>query len=172
MSDAPGHRVATATLQEREAFLTRAIAEHRTRLFSIALSILRDREEAEDAVQETMLKAWKSYHGLRGAEHSWLTRICINHCITRRGRALRMVLGAAFLSRRSAPDDPRLTGRVLDLDRAYQRLSTRQRAAIFLNYQFGYSVDECADLMGCSAGSVRTHLARGLAGLRKEMTDG
>ena len=169
MSEAT-HPRSAITPEEREAFLARAIEQHRGRLFAIALSILRDRGDAEDAVQETFLRAWKSFHEVHGSEHSWITRICVNYCITRRGRALKMVLGGTFLQSRPAPDDPRLVGRTLGLDRAYRRLSPKQRAAIFLNYHFGYSVEECAVLMGCGAGSVRTHLARGLAGLRKEMT--
>ena len=47
----------------------------------------------------------------------------------------------------------------------------KQRAAIALNYRHGYSVDECAVFMGCRAGTVRTHLERGLAKLRKELKD-
>jgi hypothetical protein len=54
------------------------------------------------------------------------------------------------------------------MDRAYRRLSKKQRAAISLNYAHGYSVDECALFMGCRPGTVRTHLERGLATLRKD----
>jgi DNA-directed RNA polymerase specialized sigma24 family protein len=55
------------------------------------------------------------------------------------------------------------------MDRAYRHLSLRQRAAITLNYRHGYSVEECAGFMGCRPGTVRTHVARGLATLRKEL---
>jgi DNA-directed RNA polymerase specialized sigma24 family protein len=57
------------------------------------------------------------------------------------------------------------------MDRAYRRLSRKQRAAITLNYRHGYSVEECAVFMGCRPGTVRTHLERGLAALRKELRD-
>ena len=66
--------------------------------------------------------------------------------------------------------DAVIEGRLVDLDRSYRRLSPKQRAAVFLHYHHGYSIDECADLMTCGAGSVRTHLARALASMRKEMT--
>lgn len=55
------------------------------------------------------------------------------------------------------------------MDRAYRRLSLKQRAAITLNYRYGYSVDECALFLGCRPGTVRTHIARGLETLRKEL---
>ena len=56
------------------------------RLYSLALSILRDEGEAEDAVQETLLKAWRSWESVSRMDRpaAWLTRVCVNHCISRR----------------------------------------------------------------------------------------
>jgi RNA polymerase sigma-70 factor (ECF subfamily) len=156
----------------KQVILDRAIGDHGHRLLGVANSILRDQSEAEDAVQETFLKAWKAWKDLREDDHlgTWLTRICINHCLDRRRRLVRRVLtGDNIFHSRPAPDDPRMTGQTLDLDRALRGLSVRQRAALYLTYHAGYSIDECAQVMGCGAGSVRTHVARGLAGLRKEM---
>lgn len=145
----------------------------RRRLYGIAYSILRDHAEAEDALQEAMFRAWKSWGTVHNPEArpSWLVRICVNHCINRR-RGLRL-RGFTVAPGRGdeAPVDPRFAGRLVDLDRSYRRLSPRQRAAIFLHYHHGYSIDECADLMRCSAGSVRTHLARAIASMRREMVN-
>jgi RNA polymerase sigma factor (sigma-70 family) len=60
----------------------------------------------------------------------------------------------------------------LDLERAFARLSLRQRAVLALHYHYGYPLDECAGLMRCRPGTVRSHLARALARLRKELQDG
>src|SRR6202050_2448927 len=142
------------------------------RLYSLALSILRDEGESEDAVQETLLKAWRSWESLSEMERpaAWLTRVCVNHCISRR-RHLRS-RGWPPLELFERPDANAAgspTAELLDMDRAYRRLSLRQRAAITLNYRHGYSVEECAVFMGCRPGTVRTHVARGLATLRKEL---
>jgi RNA polymerase sigma-70 factor (ECF subfamily) len=163
-------RAARAT--NAEASFDAVLNAERRRLYGIAYSILRDHAEAEDALQDAMLKAWKSWDRLRdeGARPTWLVRICVNHCINRR-KWLRLRPGAAANRDDAAPADPRFEGRLVDLDRSYRKLSTRQRAAIFLHYHHGYSVDECADLMSCGAGSVRTHLARALASMRKEMAN-
>ncbi|MFI5284708.1 MAG: RNA polymerase sigma factor [Candidatus Dormibacteria bacterium] len=144
------------------------------RLYSLALSILRDEGEAEDAVQETLLKAWRSWGSVARMERpaSWLTRVCVNHCISRR-RHLRMRgwPPLALIEDSVSGGDPGAAANVIDIDRAYRRLSLRQRAAITLNYRHGYSVEECAVFMGCRPGTVRAHLARGLATLRKELGD-
>jgi DNA-directed RNA polymerase specialized sigma24 family protein len=145
----------------------------RRRLYGIAYSILRDHAEAEDALQEAMFKAWKGWDDVRdeAARQTWLTRICVNHCINRRkGLGLRRLFFGPAGPGDEAPVDPRFAGRLVDLDRSYRKLSPKQRAAIFLHYHHGYSIEECAGLMACGAGSVRTHMARAIASMRKEMT--
>lgn len=155
------------------AFEAVVVADVR-RLFALALSILDDRGEAEDAVQETLLKAWRAWDSLSRMDRqaAWLTRVCVNHCISRR----RMLRSRGWpwpglLDRAGPPPEGGHDAEGVDMDRAYGRLSNMQRAAITLNYRHGYSVDECAALMGCRPGTVRTHLERGLATLRKELKD-
>jgi len=150
-----------------------AIPEAR-RLYSLTLSILRDEGEAEDAVQETLLKAWRSWGSVSGMDRpaAWLTRVCVNHCISRR-RLLRARGWPPLDLREEAGSAPARSSNaeLIDMDRAYRRLSLKQRAAITLNYRHGYSIEECAVFMGCRPGTVRTHVARGLATLRKELID-
>jgi RNA polymerase sigma factor (sigma-70 family) len=144
------------------------------RLYSLALSILDDAGEAEDAVQETLLKAWRSWDALSRMDRqaAWLTRVCVNYCISRR-RMLRSRGWplAALIDRGGTASRAGSDAEWVDVDRAYRRLSNKQRAAITLNYAHGYSVEECAVFMGCRPGTVRTHLERGLATLRKELSD-
>jgi RNA polymerase sigma factor (sigma-70 family) len=140
------------------------------RLFGLAYSILGDAGEAEDAVQESLVLAWRGWDRLRdeGARGAWLSRICVNHCIRRRGRLARLPwsnLPQAHAAPPSAGDARTLIGA------AYDRLSVRQRAVLTLHYHHGYSLDECAGLIGCRPGTARSHLARGLATLREELDD-
>ncbi|MBJ7610352.1 MAG: RNA polymerase sigma factor [Candidatus Dormibacteraeota bacterium] len=164
---------ATARPQVAEASFDALLGAERRRLYGIAYSILRDHSDAEDALQDAMLKAWRSWDSVRdeSARQTWMVRICVNHCINRR-QGLRLRLARVTHSGDAAPPDPRFEGRLVDLDRSYRKLSPRQRAAVFLHYHHGYSIDECADLMSCRPGSVRTHLARALASMRKEMANG
>lgn len=162
----------TPLVADAEAAFDDVLDANRRRLYGIAYSILRDHAEAEDAFQDAMLRAWRSWHTLRdeSARQSWLVRICVNHCINRR-HGLLVRRSRATDEWDAAAPDPRFEGRLVDLDRSYRRLSPKQRAAIVLHYHHGYSVEECAGLMGCRAGSVRTHLARALASMRTEMAN-
>ena len=136
------------------------------RLFAIAYSILRDPQEAQDAVQETMELAWRSWAMLRdpSKRSAWLRQICVRRAIRTRRRLLPRVWLADTVAG-PPPEEPDL-----DLDRCYRRLSRQQRAVVTLHYQYGYSLDECAALIGCQPGTVRSHLARALASFRKELS--
>lgn len=143
------------------------------RLFGLAFSILGDAGEAEDAVQETMLKAWRAWGSVRDRERqdAWLTRICVNHCLRRRRGLLgrRRLAHDGWDGRATEAPGPRPDGQDVDLDRACRGLSRRQRAVVTLHYHHGYGLDECARLMGCRPGTVRSHLARALTALRQEL---
>ena len=105
----------------------------------------------------------------RGGE-AWLTTICVRQCCRRRVGLMRWMVREPDVAT-AGGEDVRFQGRLLDLDRAQAQLSRQQRAALVLTYLHGYSADQCAELMGLAPGTVRSHLARALASLRKEMTD-
>ena len=160
--------------QTQEQTFSETVRPHVKRLYSIAYSILRDRSEAEDAVQETMVLAWKNWKSMRDSARAgaWLAKICVNHCLrhhkmlSARWRTMDKTAERAF-SNMAVP----FQGRMLDLDRAYLCLSKQQRAVVALTYHHGYTVEEAAGLMDCRPGTARSHLARALATLRKELGD-
>jgi len=143
------------------------------RLYAIALAILRDAGEAEDAVQETMELAWRSRSSLRskGSQAAWLTRICVRQSLHRRRRWFRAGQAAGDASMALLAPLAPFVPKDVDLDRAIGRLSAQQRAVVALHYGHGYTVDESAALMGCRPGTARSHLARALACLRRDLRD-
>src|SRR5260370_12893229 len=101
------------------------------RLFAVAYSILRDPQEAEDAVQETMELAWRSWDALRdpSKRSAWLRQICVRRAIRSRRRLLpRLWLADTSDLPRQPPHDP-------DTDRAaaHRRPSPQHRAAVTLH---------------------------------------
>ena len=153
------------------AFEVSVLAE-RGRLYGLALVITRDPSAAEDAVQETLLAAWKAWPTVRDPYRpgGWWTCICVNQCIRRRQRFNRSVaFDDGLLVNVTARQQIELGGEFVDFDRAFDLLTARQRAVFTLHVGHGYTVAECAELVGCRPGTARSHLARAVATLRKEM---
>ena len=152
---------------QRAADFDAALVVQTPRLLGIALAILRDPAEAEDAVQESWELAWRSWDSLRDpdARGAWLRRICVRRCLRRQRRLsiLRRVESGVEVETAGAVCDGY---RAVEWELALRRLSVRQRAVLVLHYQFGYTLDECAGQLGCRPGTVRQHLARALARLR------
>lgn len=150
---------------DEAGWLESLIVGESARLFRLAYGILRDAQEAEDATQETFARAWRARRGIRTpqAMQSWLTTTCVRECLRRR-RVL-IAHKTPIASEVSVSDD----GPDPDLERAVKHLSAKQRAVITLHYQYGYSLDECADLLKCRPGTVRSHIGRALTSLRKEL---
>jgi RNA polymerase sigma-70 factor (ECF subfamily) len=159
--------VLEAGVSDRQRDFEAAVRQHSGGLFAMAYSILRDRHAADDAVQETAEQAWRGWDSLRdpGRRGAWMRQICVRRCLRqRRGARLADDLEAAVSP---FPE----VARDLAIDAAFQRLSPKQRAVVALHYRHGYGLDECAELMGCAPGTARSHLARALASLRKELSD-
>jgi len=146
--------------------------------------------EAEDLVQETMVRAWKAwdrYDAARASVRTWLYRIATNACLTAlEGRARRplptglggpsddpetpLVPAFEIPWLQPFPDDPAETlerrGTLrLALIAAMQALPPKQRAVLILRDVLEFSAAEVADLLGTSPAAVNSALQRARAGL-------
>lgn len=141
------------------------------RLYGLALTILRDPAEAEDAVQDALLAAWRFWPNLRDPARvqPWLTRICVNAALRRR-RWISHLTAQHDADRVLAPAIGR-DERLLGFDRAFARLSLKQRAVFALHVHYGLTVEECARTVGCSSGAARSHLGRAVDKLRRDLGD-
>lgn len=142
---------------DRDAFSDLA-ATHWRRLLALARSIVADLE-AEDVVQDALIKAWKKLGSLRepGAFSAWLTRIVANMAIARarRRRFFEPIDGAA-----AAAVEPGIDSRI-DIGRLLFKLAPKQRAVLHLTTIEGYTDREIAEALGITSSSVRVHRLRG-----------
>ncbi len=144
--------------------LERLLAPHERPLYVLCLGILRHAEEAEDAVQETFLRALRGLGAFRGdaSVRTWLQRIAVNVCLEwKRSRKAAVPLEIAETA---ASKDPPLEDTAVGYIQALAALAVltpSQRAAILLKDVEGWSVREIAEAMRCSAKRVENELYRG-----------
>ena len=167
--------------------LERQLEQHRSELTGYCYRMLASPFEAEDAVQETFLRAWRAYDRFEGraALRSWLYRIATNVCLdligARERRARPMDLGPAgepVAENLRTPEvpwiepipDPAEVAESRESIRlafvaALQHLPPRQRAALILCEVFRWQASEAAELLETSVASVNSALQRARATL-------
>jgi RNA polymerase sigma-70 factor (ECF subfamily) len=148
---------------------------HRDRLWAVALRTVCDPEEAADALQDAMVSAFRRAADFRGdaAVTTWLHRIVVNASLDRlRRRAARPTTSGgneqafeAMIATDAVPDPARATDTRLDIDAALRLLAPQQRAALVMVDMLGFSVDDAADVLGVSPGTVKSRCARARARL-------
>jgi RNA polymerase sigma factor (sigma-70 family) len=127
-----------------------------------------DREHAEELCQETLEAVVRNWRRVRHMDRpeAWLYRVAANRARSRWRRA-----GA---HRRAMSRAPRVSPTAADPDEAIMvrdalaRLPERQRCALTLRYLLDLPPNDVAAYMGCGVETVKTHLKRGLAHLRKQ----
>jgi RNA polymerase sigma-70 factor (ECF subfamily) len=141
-------------------------------LLRFAYWLGRDRQLAEDVVQEAMLRAWKSLDSLtdESKAKSWLLTI-VRREFARSFERKRLevsdldALVAAEADVLAAADDSELA----QMREALFRLEDEYREPLVLQVMMGYSTQEIADAMGMQQGAVLTRLFRARARLRREL---
>ncbi|WP_437484205.1 RNA polymerase sigma factor [Sorangium sp. So ce1014] len=154
----------------------RQIVEHtRAPMYRLAARVVGDLAEAEDALQEAFVDAYRAlregrYDG-RSKVETWLYRIVTNACLD----ALRRRRDTP----REAPAEPRFDGLVSaearvalrELDALLAALPPQDRAALVLVAVEGLPAKEAAAALGCSEGAVEQRLVRARAALRARQTE-
>ena len=142
-----------------DAAFEAAVKQYADMIFRLAYSYLKSRTDAEDVMQDTLLKLYENTKLFEDAAHEryWVVRVAVNQC----KRLLRTPW-----RRRTAPleelpetaifDDPAQS----ELFRQVMALPPKYRTAIYLHYYEGYTVQEIAALMNAKPSTVQTWLMR------------
>jgi RNA polymerase sigma-70 factor (ECF subfamily) len=139
-------------------------------VFGLALRRLGDREQAEDAVQDTFASVWRSagsYRLDRGPGGPWLYAVARN-AIVDRARARREITGEP--PDRPSPDagpaeQAEAGWQAFVVHRAFASLPPHERAVLELAYWGGMSQSEIAEFLNIPLGTVKTRTRNGLARL-------
>lgn len=143
------------------------------RMYAIATRILRDTHLAEDALQSSLITAWRELPRLRDPDRfeAWVRRLLVHACYA---EARRRSVWAANV--RVLPvDGPAGADDILAvsdrdaLDRAFRRLTVEQRAVFVLHHHAGLPLVEIAESLGVPAGTARSRLHYATRLLRSAM---
>ena len=165
--------VVRARQGDRYAFAELARASG-ARLDATARLILRDSDLAQDAVQETLIRAWRGLPGLRDPStfdhwlHSLVAHACIDLIRKRRRRVVEVELTPLHESP-TLDDAARVADRDL-LDRALARLEPEARAVVVLHFYLDLPLPRVADMLGIPTGTAKSRLHRSLATMRSLMS--
>ena len=146
---------------DREAF---AVLVHQVSgsLYAVAYRILRDTGLAEDALQNTLVLAWRRLPHLRDAERfeAWIHRILVHACYdeSQRTRSWRGSVIALPIELAGEIDETSQIADRDELERAFRWLTIEQRAVFVLHHYLGLPLVEVAELLGIPAGTIRSRL--------------
>ena len=154
---------------DREAFdaLARLTGD---RCMAIAFRILRDFDQADDAVQVALLTAWREIRALRDADlfEPWLHRILTNACYTeaRRRRRWSEAIRVLPVEPVHEPDEYLTVENREQIEHAFRRITVEQRAVLVFHHYLGLPLPEVAERLGIPLGTVKSRMHHAKRALR------
>jgi RNA polymerase sigma-70 factor (ECF subfamily) len=157
------------------------VDRHKDRSLTLALRLVGNRAEAEELVQDAFLRAYRSLDQFRGDARfsTWFYRILYNLCMTRVTRRKPAPEPLDGLDERLVDAQPGEAGALERLEEAevhamladgIQELPERYRTVVTLFYVQEMSLEEVAEVLSLPAGTVKTHLFRARAQLKRSLT--
>jgi len=158
---------------DRSRAFEAAVREHQAMVFSVAYHFLQDRAVAEEVAQEVFLELFRHWNEIESREHRihWLRKVASRRCIDQsRRRKFRN-----HLSLEEAPEpvtfmpatDPMMKRYIEQL---LAKLAETPRLVMILRYQEGLEPSEISDVLDMPVATVKSHLQRSLALLRRKLS--
>lgn len=165
--------VVSAQRGNSEAF-AELVRAHQRRAYAVARAIVLDHHDAEDAVQDGFLHAYRALARFRPGEPfgAWLHRIVANAALDlqrrRKVRSASVLPETVALPFRDPAESDELRRR---LGAALERLSARQRSVIVLHDVEGFRHAEIGEMLGIPEGTARSDLHHARAALRRMLSN-
>jgi len=147
------------------------VRRHTDMVWRMARSLMRDDFAAEEAVQDTFLKAYRNLHTFRGESKftTWLLTICHRNCIDRLRLKRAQVVSLDEMRREHGREErPDLK---VAIDAALAQLPDDEREAFVLVEVVGHTREEAADIVGVPASTMRSRVSRARERLAEALSD-
>lgn len=164
-----------AAQQGDKAAFEKLISPHLSKLYNLAYHLVQHRDDAADAVQETVIKAYRSLSGFREEADlsTWLARILKNTILDEVKRAVRRHEEATEVlpERAEHITEPKMERQELKevMLALLSELSEKLREPVILYDLEGYSYEEIATILDINIGTVKSRLNRGRLALRDKI---
>ena len=157
------------------------MAQHERRMYAVALRMCGNREDAQDCLQEAMLRVYRAIGGFKGQSSfsTWVYRITMNTCLdelrrkkNRQNTSLDNLLdmGWSPADESNAPEKQAMRSELRrNLNRAIQELPEEMRSAIVLRDIRGFAYEEIADMLNVNIGTIKSRISRGREKLREKI---
>ena len=177
-----GRMIERASGGDPEAF-NRLMERHERRMYAVALRMCANREDAQDCLQEAMLRVYRAIGSFKGESSfsTWVYRITMNTCLdelrrrkNKQSASLDDLLdeGWAPADDRSSPEKHAVraeTARVLR--ETIRELPEDMRAAVVLRDIQGYTYEEIAQMLEINVGTIKSRISRGREKLREKLKE-
>ncbi|MBQ8111436.1 MAG: sigma-70 family RNA polymerase sigma factor [Clostridia bacterium] len=155
---------------------------HERRMYAVALRMCGNAEDAQDCLQEAMLRVYRAISGFKAQSSfsTWVYRITMNTCLdelrkrkNRPNTSLDGLLDAGWspVDGGETPERHALRREVrLNLQEFIRELPEDMRAAVVLRDVQGYSYDEIAEMLDVNVGTIKSRISRGREKLREKIS--
>jgi RNA polymerase sigma-70 factor, ECF subfamily len=180
--------VPRATINDGREALDQLFARHRGRLYKTALRVMGNSNDAEDALQDGLLSAFRNLSAFKGHSQfsTWLTRIVLNAALMRLRRTRPEVMTSS-IDQKLNPEEEPLANRIPDpgpnpeerfarqerlriLEQKLQNIPNAHRQAVLLCDVEGMSIREAAEALRLPIGTLRSQLHRARLRLSEEVS--
>ena len=165
------------------AAFNRLMAQHEKKMYAVALRMFGNREDAQDCLQEAMLRVYRAIGSFKGQSSfsTWLYRITMNTCLDelRRKKNKQSTSLDNLLEQGWSPSDDEGTPEKhavraemrRELNQAIQELPEDMRSAVVLRDIQGFSYDEIAEALGVNVGTIKSRISRAREKLRGKLKE-
>jgi RNA polymerase sigma-70 factor, ECF subfamily len=179
----PSRELLDAALRGEQSALEQLIRDQQNYIYSVALGVARNADDAADIMQEACIKMARALPSYRAEARftTWLFRLVVNvglDVLRKRGRRVSLEndeSAEALVPAADPSDDPASWAERADaaarVRLALERLPAGQRLALTLQYFEDVGYEEIADIMDVPLNTVKSHIRRGKEAMARELAD-
>ena len=146
--------------EDKEIFINN-INKNRVKMYKTAIAILKNEEDANDAIQEALYSAYKNYDSLREKSYftTWIIRILINKCydIINKNKKIAYIDDSITENTTGVEDSYKIES---ELDWILNRIDKDLKEVVVLHYYDDLPINEIADMLQIPKGTVKSRLSR------------